>query len=319
VTDHCSAASRAAHEPLAGTAPVALGWLLVEAPGPWGRDALTGSSLDPAVGAGLAAAAADLPVRVQTIRRPTLVPGTTPERRTVVLAHAGPTPWAESLTVGSADELLDLDPDLCTTTGPPGLGTPVTESLLLVCTHGKRDRCCATLGRPIAATLAALHRDQVWEVSHVGGHRFAGNLVVLPHGLVFGGLGVPDAVRVTDLLLAGRLDPEQLRGRSGLPRPAQAAEVFVRREFDRHHLDDVRVEAVASDGDRHRVEVTVLDDLARPATGGEPGHAGAGRRSVAGSWVVEVAREPLGTAFATSCDADEPEEPHTFRLVSLTR
>lgn len=316
MTEHCSTASRAAEEPLAGTAPVAVGWLLVEQPGPWGRDALTDSGLDPAVGAGLAVASADLPVRVQTIRRPTLMPTPPVTERTVVLAHVGPSPWAESLSIGSADELLDLDPEVCTAGEPPGLGTPVTDPLLLVCTHGKRDRCCATLGRPIAAALGALYHDQVWEVSHVGGHRFAGNLVVLPHGLVFGGLGVPTAVRAADLLLAGRVDAEHLRGRSGLGRPAQAAEVFVRRELGLDHLDALRVNAVASDGDRHHVEVTVLDDPG-PMTG--PGPDGGGRppARATGRWLVEVVREPLGAAFATSCDADAPEDPHAFRLAVL--
>jgi hypothetical protein len=323
VSEHCSAASRAAHEPLAGTAPIALGWLLLEQPGSWGRDALTGSGLDPAVGAGLAAATNDLPVRVQTIRRPTLVPAAPPVRRTVVLAHTGPSPWAESLTVASADEVLDLDPAVCTASEPPGLGTPVAAPLLLVCTHGKRDRCCATLGRPIAAALGALHHDRVWEVSHVGGHRFAGNLVVLPHGLVYGGLGVSEAVRVTDLLLADRIDAGHLRGRSGLGRPAQAAEVFVRRELGLDHLDAVRVESVASDAGRHRVEVTVLDDLVTSSGGTAPdgGAAPDGDTAgtAAGGWVVEVVREPLGTAFTTSCDAEEPEDPHAFRLAALSR
>ena len=41
----CSASSVAAGEPLAGTATVGSNWLLVEARGAWGRDAVTDSGL----------------------------------------------------------------------------------------------------------------------------------------------------------------------------------------------------------------------------------------------------------------------------------
>ncbi len=47
------------------------------------------------------------------------------------------------------------------------------DPLALVCTNGKRDRCCALLGRPLAAELASSGVEGVWEVTHLGGHRFS--------------------------------------------------------------------------------------------------------------------------------------------------
>jgi hypothetical protein len=301
VSDTCAATSRANHEPLAGTAAVATGWLLIEQSGPWGRDALTESGLDPAVGGALTAAAIDLPVRVQTIRRPGRggSAGPRPDPRTVVLAHGGATPWMETLELTSDDEVARLDPAVCARPEPPGLGRRRHEPLYLVCTHGKRDRCCATLGRPIADTLAALHLDAVWEVSHIGGHRFAGNLVVLPEGLVYGGLDVADAVRTVSLHEAGSLELAHLRGRSALPRPAQAAEVLLRRELDVDALTAVTVERTEEDAGG---TATVLLDV-----------DGRGR------WSARVAKEPLGTSALTSCDATEPEDPGGYRLVELSR
>ena len=51
-----------------------------------------------------------------------------------------------------------------------------------VCTHGRHDACCAERGRPVAAALTASHPDETWEISHMGGDRFAANMVVLPGG-----------------------------------------------------------------------------------------------------------------------------------------
>ena len=64
-----------------------------------------------------------------------------------------------------------------------GPGEPLGHPLLLVCTHGIRDRCCARYGQELCRNLHGLAPDGwVWQASHVGGDRFAGNLVVLPEG-----------------------------------------------------------------------------------------------------------------------------------------
>jgi hypothetical protein len=186
---------------------------------------------------------------------------------------------------------------VCARPNPPGLGRRRHEPLYLVCTHGKRDRCCATLGRPIADTLAALHGDDVWEISHIGGHRFAGNLVVLPDGLVYGGLDVAEAVGTVRLHQAGRLDLAHLRGRAGLPRAAQAAEVLLRRELDVDALGAVSAGQVEADA--AGTSSVLLDVDGR------------------GRWMVRVAKQPLGTSALTSCDATEPEDPGGYRLVEL--
>lgn len=293
----CADHIRTSGEPLAGTAPTALGWFCVEQPGAWGRDAVHASGLPAAVADALTAQAADLDVRLQLLRRPASRDRRGPGPRTVLLAHAGATPWLEVLEVGDVTEVADLDPAVCLSPTPPGLGRATTEPHHLVCTHGKRDRCCATWGRPVADTLAALHPERTWEVSHVGGHRFAGNLVVLPHGHVHGGLDVAGAVRVVDLLAAGRLDLATARGRSAWSRPAQAADVLARIALDVDAVGAVTVGEVAPLGDgASRVHLEVD-----------------GRAHVA-----EVVRAPTGQPRRVSCDADEPEDPGAWHLVSLT-
>ena len=69
---------------------------------------------------------------------------------------------------------------------PPRRRATPTHAMWLVCTNGKRDACCARDGVPVARALAALRPDEAWECSHLGGHRFAANVALLPEGLCFG-------------------------------------------------------------------------------------------------------------------------------------
>lgn len=297
----CAETTRDAHEPIAGTAPLAIGWLLVERDGAWGRDALTESKLDPEVGAALAAAGKPLSVKAVVIRRPgpRASPPDGDEPRTVVLAHTGSQPWAERLTIRDDRELLDLDLAVTTRAPRPGLGEAVDEPLLLVCTHGKRDRCCATFGRPLVDTLAALHPDETWEVSHIGGHRFAGNLLALPEGLAYGGLDVASGLSAAASHVAGRMSLEHLRGRTALERAAQAAEIAVRRHYRIDRLGGVEIVAqqrAADPGPGDLDHVTVDVEGARV--------------------VVEVVRRAIGPR-RLSCDADEPEEPYAYEILGI--
>ncbi|MFO7777100.1 MAG: sucrase ferredoxin [Nitriliruptoraceae bacterium] len=236
----CSALAREQREPLAGTATQALGYLLIEQPGSWGRDALTESGLDATLGARLAAAAKRAGVKVLLTRRPGPHPRVAADRLEVVLAHVGPTPWMEACQLTEA-QLAALDPACCAQATPPGLGTRVAGSRWLVCTHARRDRCCATRGRPIADTLGTLHPEQTWETSHLGGHRFAGTMLVLPHGLVYGNLDVAAAVEVVTAHLAGRVTSDHLRGRAHHSPLAQVAEVAARRALAVEEIDAVTV------------------------------------------------------------------------------
>jgi len=220
----CSSLARAHREPLAGTAGQATGYLRIEQPGSWGRRALTESALDPGLGARLKAAGAAAGVRVLLTRRPGRHPGVEQASSEIVHAHLGPTPWMEVCRLAPS-ELAALDPAVCATPSPPGLGPATARPRWLVCTHAQRDRCCVSLGRPVADTLGALHPEETLEASHLGGHRFAATMLVLPEGLVYGHLDVASAMEVVAGHLAGKVAVDHLRGRSRLHPPAQVAEV----------------------------------------------------------------------------------------------
>jgi hypothetical protein len=108
-------------------------------------------------------------------------------------------------------------------------GAVVEGPLFVVCTHGKRDRCCARYGRPLYDALRdRADTDRVWQSSHVGGDRFAGNVVVLPHGLYYGRAGPGDVDGILTATAAGRVVLEHYRGRSAYSFEVQAAEQRIR-------------------------------------------------------------------------------------------
>lgn len=259
----CSTVSRDLDEPIAGTAATATTWLLLEQPGPWGAKALTQSHLDPALGRALEAAAKGTGVRVALIRRPGRHADCGPlaERR-VYVAHTVPgNVWLHAATIRDPRQLLDLDfaalgmGDHHTfdsvLQGRPHTGGP----LALVCTNGKRDRCCALLGRPLAAELDASGVDCVWEVTHLGGHRFSPTLLVLPYGYAYGRAQAHAVKQVLHSVQDGRIVVEGCRGNSAWERPGQAAELAVRTATGEDAAEALSV--VRTDGAAPRWEVTV--------------------------------------------------------------
>lgn len=235
----CSRLSLSGSEPLRATASRVRHWLLVEQPGAWGRDALTESDLPSDVALALQRRAADLGVRVVLIRRPGRTK--TGSVRSAYVVHSGPGPvWARRLVLTSPHELLDLDlgAQLLDPTGSSD------QPLYLVCTNGKHDLCCAVAGVPLARALARL--GDVWECSHVGGHRFAANLVCLPHGLYYGRVTPDIGLRIVERHARGELLLTHLRGRSSYSFAVQAADIFVRQARALHRIDDLTLESVAA-------------------------------------------------------------------------
>ncbi|MEX2550959.1 MAG: sucrase ferredoxin [Nitriliruptoraceae bacterium] len=301
----CSANAHAYTEPLAGTASEAAGYVLIEQPGSWGREAVTTSGLDPRLGARLQERAAKAGVKVLLMRRPGAASASSErapsERaRRVRLVHAGTRPWSETCRLDE-DELARLDPTVCASETPPGIGDRDDAPRWVVCTNAKRDRCCARLGRPIADTLAAIHPEETMESSHLGGHRFAGTMLLLPHGLLYGHLDVVAALEVATHHLAGRVELEHLRGRGHLPAAAQVAEIAVRRTLG----------IVAHD----EVEITHLP-VSAPQPDGPEVQVVANAAGHQAQVTVTARHDP--PARLLSCDAAEPGIPIVLEAGAVT-
>ncbi len=268
----CTRASIAREEPLYATASTVARWIVVEQPGPWGRDALLESRLPDEVGIRLKERARQLAARVILVRRHG-GRDEDPATRTCYVSHTGPAVvWMESFTLDRPAQLLDLDLAPLRDGGRVG-GDPVDHPIYLTCTNGSHDVCCAEFGRPAAAAMDGVRPGRAWECSHIGGDRFAGNLVVLPHGLYFGRVGPDDAERIAERYEGGRLDLAHYRGRSCYPFLVQAAEHFLRREHGYDGVDDLLAVSVEQlddvthqvgirhrDGDRFEITLTVRPD-----------------------------------------------------------
>ncbi|HEY0889000.1 MAG TPA: sucrase ferredoxin [Nocardioides sp.] len=266
----CAAASLARAEPIAGTATHVRTWLLLEHVGPWGNTALLDARLPDGLGAALRDRAQELRAKILLIRRVSSRPST-PYGVRVFAAYADPLrPRLESGVVGDPRDVLDLDLGALRRGGSTGL--PAYDGpLFCVCTNGRHDACCAERGRPVAAALDAAHPEHTWEVSHIGGDRFAANLVVLPHGLYYGRLDPAAALTVADSHRDGLLTLDLLRGRASYPMPVQAAEIALRRELgllglaavelvDRSVADEVTTVDLAAGGAIYRVRVRTTRD-----------------------------------------------------------
>ncbi|MDE0055465.1 MAG: hypothetical protein OXT64_14620, partial [Gammaproteobacteria bacterium] len=223
---YCSELSLAAGEPLAGTAARVDVWLLLEYNPVWRAKAVTDNDLSAEVTAWLdqqMASATDrgLQPRLQFIRQPEL------DRERITL-FAGTAEGLYRAEISGYGTITDLD--LATDLGSASMPR-VEESQYFICTNGQRDLCCARFGLPTYARLRELVGERAWQTTHVGGHRFAPNVLTLPQGVLYGRVRPEDVPRFVEDVEAGRLAQDHVRGRSALPAEAQAAEMALDEEM----------------------------------------------------------------------------------------
>ncbi len=278
----CADLARENDEPLAATASRIDNWFLIEYRGLWTRDAVSGSGLSDQVKRHLREQVEAVPHgRLVFIRRPDR------RRRPELFAFAAVSrPGQEQMTRFEFESYEDLrGVDLRS-------GAKAGDPLFLVCTHGKHDPCCARYGRPLYEALRdELDPDWVWQSSHIGGDRFAGNLVCLPEGLYYGRVDGRAAGAVLDKHLAGRIELEHYRGRSGYSFPVQAAERHVREQTGRIEIGALALESVSRAGESWQVSFSA-----------------AGR-----SHAVRVEQKP-GDLTLLTCSDPTPKRPRRFVL-----
>lgn len=223
---------------IAGTATEAAHWLLVEDPTPWGRKPLEETAWYPDVKGAIARWKQVIPdVRVQLIRRG-LKTWDTPEGIRCFVIRAGRTPVVHARTIPTYNALSTLDvprllqeaPAASVSEAPASEGVLPDAPLVLTCTNGRRDACCAKWGRPVAQAARAAHPGGAWQSSHLGGHRFAPTTLVVPSGAHYGWLSPGDMAGLVQAHRNGRLyDLSRYRGRVSHPRPVQAACIDLRK------------------------------------------------------------------------------------------
>jgi hypothetical protein len=295
----CAVAARDRTEPMFATASNVRRWLLIEVRGAWGRDAIPGSELARTAPPGWARRMAAAGIRLIAVRRDLDRNSTAPLQLFYAETGAGASRgrcWrrhADSApAVLAATDELPADGD--------GRGWDEHgEAVVLVCTNGRHDPCCATFGRPLVRALrGSEHTDAVWESSHIGGDRFAGNLVILPEGLYFGRCDEASAGEVLDAYRRGEILLDHYRGRSALGFHEQAAEYFVRRELGLSAIDAV--------GGVRRVDAATGTFTVDVSENGS-------RRTLR----VAVTRHEVATAAPLTCTGPSDQLVPSYELVSI--
>ncbi len=296
----CSDRSRERDDPLAATGGRGLQWFLVESEGAWGTRAFLDPPFDVDLGTALVRRIESAGMRPLAIRRTGRHPERIERTRGAVQrwrwAFVDTRPGHETVRWGEVSnprELLDVPLDGST-------GTASDRPLFAVCAHARHDQCCAVRGRQVVTRLAERYPEETWECSHLGGDRFAGTMVLFPHGLYYGRVDDGDAAHIAEAYLDGRIVESSYRGRSSLTHPVQAAQHFARERFG-----DARIEAYApldeewhDGGDGHARWTVRLQDEAGPVT----------------VELAEAHSEPL----LSTCTATRPGRVRQWQLVSLT-
>ena len=226
---YCSEMSLALNEPMPGTADPTDVWLLLEYNASWAGKANVANTLDrdflewwlrvPAMFEGLG-----LRTRQQFIRQPDIASKGVRFIISMVAPYGNET---FQFQFENYSEFMRFD-WVALLDEPENFGEArITESNYFVCTNGKRDICCARLGLKTYLQLRKMLSKRVWQITHLGGHRFAPNVLVLPNPVMYGRVFADDVANFVVQIESGKLDIDRVRGRPLYEPAAQAAEIYL--------------------------------------------------------------------------------------------
>lgn len=261
LSEFCAVQSVQTGEPLAGTAAEETTiWLVLEYGGLWGAQAVEQNDLPTAVQAWLQAQTAALPhSRVLFIRHEREQAGS--GRHFFVAITRESDQRLYSLFCATDEALLAVDVAELVADTAAQHPAYTTAPLFLVCTNGKRDQCCAKFGLPIYQQMAAeLPAKQVWQCTHIGGHRYAATAVVLPHGVYYGQISPSRVPAIIHASQQGEVVVAGYRGRTCYAPAVQAADYFVRQHTGQMGLGAFVVTAVELSAEP-RIEFATAEGL----------------------------------------------------------
>jgi hypothetical protein len=316
VTDQpfCSELSIQAGEPLFASATPTRLYLLLEYDRPWGTKALEESDLPDAVKARIKEFTRAIPEsKLLLMRRGPVTSGDAAQVPQDPAGQAKSSPGisfyfcvadeGESLlykfSLGDYQELLEIQLDKLVAGEEWYQAFRSSERLALVCTNGRRDRCCAKFGTIVFNALSQAAQEHpemsVWQSTHMGGHRFAANLLWLPQGLLYGRVNPTGALAILQAYFQGRVYLPNLRGRAVYPEAAQAADYLLRQRSCETSLEAYRlVDYRESQDGQWQVEFV----------------SAAGEHNI-----VKLALETSDTPVYESCALDKTTKIKIYRLI----
>ncbi len=235
---YCSVVSQEVGELLLGSAPLVKVWFLLEYNRPWGAKATEENELPVGVQQWLQQQVNGVENgRLQFIRRQTPSGGIT----FFILVADEQTPRLYPFHLETYTDLFALDMARIVAGQVAAPVLPGALPLYLVCTNARRDRCCGVFGAALYRQLLSLVPNQVWQTTHLGGHRFAPTLLTLPDGVYYGRLSPDHLPEFLTSTQQGQLYLPGYRGRTCYSEPVQAAEWYLRQRVGRFGTADFRL------------------------------------------------------------------------------
>ena len=228
-----------AKEEIYGTASRVDVWFLLEYTRPWAVQAFTGSDLPEPVRDRLGGYLNAIPhARILFIKQQ---PRLATQLAFYVVISDELRPRLYEFQLSTYEDVLALDIPAIVAGSPEYQRYVREDPLFLVCTHGTHDKCCAKFGLPMYKELAKYEGSSVWQCSHVGGDRFAANVVCMPHGIYYGHIVASEIATVVEEYRRQRIYLEKYRGRSCYSFAEQAGDYLLRAETGIRELSGFRL------------------------------------------------------------------------------
>jgi hypothetical protein len=236
----CCQHSRSAGEQLFGSIKPGHICFLLEYPYPWGEKAFEESTLDSSVKNFFSNLLASTPdSKLLFIKNQKSLSADKITFFICIIENINPRLYR--FRVDSYPELTNLDVSPLLSTPVPAKVDIYSDPVYLVCTNGKRDRCCAKYGLPVYDRMSAYLPEAVWQCTHVGGHRFAANVIHLPYGIYYGRVREGQAKELIDITARGDILLNKYRGRACFDPVVQAAEYFLRINIAENQIDAIEL------------------------------------------------------------------------------
>jgi hypothetical protein len=281
-------------EPLIGTAPRVDIWFLLTYSGPMGAKAFLESKISGEAKDYFNHLLGSIPHSRLLLIKPQSQEDT---YRLHVVVGREADPFAMSFELDRYEDAVDLD--------IPGALTDETiyaekihrQPFFSVCTNGNRDPCCARLGLQTFRAFREFAPKRIWQSSHVGGHRFAANVLSFPHGIYYGRVGPEDVPKVIEAGDRGEIRLENYRGRACHDPVVQAADLHLRQQTGQTPLAAYRW----------------TNTTQRNSDTWEVRFAGAEEGIV---HTISIARKVSEDVAFVSCRSDKKEPMVTYEMVS---
>jgi hypothetical protein len=295
---YCAQASLTAGEMCFGTAVNADIWLLIEVPEPWGKNAVKESSMPSVVKDHLTGLTrTSKRIRTQLIKQE---PRTNWPRHVFIAFTRQHGPNMVGMEINSYDELLRLNAGKLLERQVDLDHQQIDEPIHLVCTHGRHDKCCAKFGFATYKFMHSIAPDSVWQTSHVGGDRFASNVISFPTGTYYGHVDDVSAMAIIDAEARHEIYLERYRGRTCFGTHGQVAEYFVRRESGIRSVDALNREWVKPNDERTQWTGHFTSDNGRK------------------QHVVTFKQHRSSFSARLTCHASEEKSPFEYRLLEYS-